>query len=170
MVTPGQINAQVPFETATGNAQVQVRRGSAVSETRTVVVSLVSPGIFIMDQGSSAGAILHGDTYALVTAAAPARAGERLLIYTTGLGPLKIGVRSGASGPSAPPYADTVMLPTVMIGGLQASVLYSGLAPGLAGLYQLNIQVPAGAQPGNLPVQVLLNGTSSNTATLAVAR
>lgn len=169
-VTPGQINAQVPFETSTGNAIVQVRRGSLASESRNVAVALVSPGIFVMDQGTKAAAMLHGDTYALVDASTPARPGEPVLIYTTGLGPLKIPVRSGEGGPGAAPFADTVLLPVVTIGGLQASVIYSGLAPGLAGLYQLNVQIPAGTQPGNLPVQVSVNGAASNAATVAVVR
>jgi uncharacterized protein (TIGR03437 family) len=88
----------------------------------------------------------------------------------TGLGPLRIPVRNGEGGPSAAPFAETVMLPTVLVGGQQASVLYSGLAPGLAGLYQLNVQLPAATPAGNVPVQIRVNGTTSNTATIAVTR
>jgi uncharacterized protein (TIGR03437 family) len=169
-VTPGQINAQVPFETATGTVLVQVRRGSAVSETRTANVGLVSPGIFIIDTPTNAGAVLHADRFLVVNNAQPARPGEQVLIYVTGLGPLRIPVRNGEGGPSAPPFAETVMLPTVMIGGLQATVAYSGMAPGLAGLYQLNVYVPPATSAGNVPVQVTVNGTTSNTATIAVTR
>jgi uncharacterized protein (TIGR03437 family) len=95
---------------------------------------------------------------------------ERLVLLDVGLGPLKVAVRSGESAPSSPPYADTLMLPVVMIGGLQSSVIYSGLAPGLAGLYQLNVQVPAGTPTGTMTVQVSINGAASNTATVAVTR
>jgi uncharacterized protein (TIGR03437 family) len=147
-----------------------VRRGSAVSETRTANVGLVSPGIFIIDTPTNAGAVLHADRFSVVNSAQPARPGEQLLIYMTGLGPLRIPVRNGEGGPTAPPFAETVMLPTVMVGGLQASVIYSGMAPGLAGLYQLNVQLPAATSPGNATVQITVNGTTSNTATIAVSR
>jgi uncharacterized protein (TIGR03437 family) len=59
----------------------------------------------------------------------------------------------------------------VQIGGVQATVLFSGLTPGYVGLYQVNAQVPAGASAGNsVPVAVTTGGASSNTVTLAVAQ
>ena len=55
------------------------------------------------------------------------------------------------------------------IGGVGATVTYSGLAPTLVGLYQVNALVPAGVLPGNaVPVIVSIGGATSNTVTIAV--
>jgi uncharacterized protein (TIGR03437 family) len=57
----------------------------------------------------------------------------------------------------------------VTIGGLSAIVSYSGLAPTLVGLYQVNALVPAAAAPGNaVPVTIAIGGIGSNTVTIAV--
>jgi uncharacterized protein (TIGR03437 family) len=48
----------------------------------------------------------------------------------------------------------TVVNPVVTIGGAQAVVQFSGLAPGFANLYQLNVQVPPGAQAGEQSVVI----------------
>jgi uncharacterized protein (TIGR03437 family) len=162
-VSPGQINAQAPFELGTGTAVLQVRRGTLLSPTGLTTVANVSPGIFIMDQVSSQGAILHAN-YSLVGPGNPARSGETLLVYSTGLGPLQTAVRSG----DASPAANTVFQPVVRIGGQVAAVSYSGLAPGFAGLYQINVVVPPGLTAGNQNVQITINGFLSNVATVAV--
>jgi uncharacterized protein (TIGR03437 family) len=57
----------------------------------------------------------------------------------------------------------------VTIAGLTASVTYSGLAPGLVGVYQITVQAPAGLPTGNQPVQITIGGVVSNTATIATA-
>lgn len=171
-VSAGQINAQVPFDlsTSTGSVSIQVRRSGSLSAVRTASLAAVSPGLFIVDQTTGAGAILHADSFGLVSPSDPARPGEFLLLYCTGLGPLRVPVRSGERAPSVPPLAETVSSATVTIGGLPAPVIYSGLAPGFVGLYQVNAQVPAGVTAGNQPVRLTINGITSNTATVAVTR
>ena len=170
-VSNGQINAQAPFDLPAGFAvSIQVRRGSTLSIVRSANVAAVSPGIFIVDQASSAGAVLHAVDFSLVSSSSPARPGEFLLIYCTGLGPLRIPVRSGDQAPSVPPLAETINLPEVRIAGLPANVTYSGLAPGFVGLYQINVQAPAGLPAGNQTVQITTLGVASNTATIAAAR
>ncbi len=169
-VSNGQINAQAPFDLPAGFAvSIQVRRGSTLSTVRTANVAAVSPGIFIVDQATGAGAVLHAD-FSLVSSSSPARPGEFLLIYCTGLGPLRIPVRSGERAPSVPPLAETINVPEVRIAGLPANVTYSGLAPGFVGLYQINVQAPAGLPTGNQTVQITTLGVASNTATIAAAR
>jgi len=164
----GQINAQVPFTVPAGTATVQVSRGTATSASQTVSVALASPGIFIVDPAAGTGAIVHAADGTLVTSASPAQAGEFLSIYCTGLGALTTSVQSGSPGPAVPPFAPTVATPVVKIGAASPTVIYSGLAPGFVGLYQINIQVPAGLPSGNQPVQVTISGFASNTATMAV--
>jgi uncharacterized protein (TIGR03437 family) len=58
---------------------------------------------------------------------------------------------------------------TVTIGGLDAAVQFAGLAPGFAGLYQLNVVVPGGVAAGDaVPVVVSVAGQASPPVTLAV--
>jgi adhesin/invasin len=47
-------------------------------------------------------------------------------------------------------------------------VKYSGLAPGFIGLWQINVVIPSGIPPGAVSVRVVINGTPSNTVTVAV--
>jgi uncharacterized protein (TIGR03437 family) len=62
------------------------------------------------------------------------------------------------------------MTPAVTIGGIPAPVIeYSGLAPGLVGLYQVNVQVPTGVTSGSaIPVVITVGGSVSNSVTIAV--
>ncbi len=168
-VSSGQINAQLPFETPAGTVQVQARRGNLTSETRTVQVAAASPGIFTLNQqGTGAGAILHANSPRVVSSSDPATAGEFLSIFCTGLGAVSPSVPSGNVGPGSPP-ATTQSPPLVDVGGMAAQVSFSGLAPGFVGLYQVNIQVPAGVQPGNeVPLKITMNSVPGNTVTIAV--
>jgi uncharacterized protein (TIGR03437 family) len=165
-VSPGQINAQIPYETAVGTAQIQVT-SSAGTGLLKVQVAPAAPAIFTVNSlGTGAGAIEHGLTGQLVTAAAPATVGEIISVYCTGLGALNPPAITGAPGPVPP--AQTALAVQVSIGGLPAQVTYAGLAPGFAGLYQINAQVPAGTPSGAQPLQASAGGASSNAVTIAV--
>ena len=60
-------------------------------------------------------------------------------------------------------------MPTVTIGGVSATVSFSGLAPGFVGLYQVNVTVPDNAPMGDaVPVILNIGGATSNTVTIAV--
>jgi uncharacterized protein (TIGR03437 family) len=60
-------------------------------------------------------------------------------------------------------------MPLVTVGGVNASVSFSGLAPGYVGLYQVNVQVPANAPSGDaVPVILNIGGVTANTVTIAV--
>ncbi len=170
-VSPTQINAQVPFELmiGTGPVMVQMRRGSETSEAQPIGIAAASPGIFAMnEEGTGPGAILHAEDFWPVSESDPARPGEFLLIFCTGLGPVQPAVASGQVGPGTEPLARTISLPMVNIAGLPAQVSFSGLAPGFAGLYQVNVQVPAGVPSGIHEVEIIINGVSSNIVTVAV--
>ena len=169
-VSPTQINAQAPFNLPVGQVQIQVQRGAATSSTITVPVTPFSPGIFIVDYNANTGAIVHAADYSLVTAANPAKPGETLAIFATGLGAVNQNVTSGVAAPSVPPYAYTTSTPSVTIGGVAKTPSYSGLAPGYVGLYQLNVAVPSGLAAGTASVQINIGGTGSNTAILAIGR
>jgi uncharacterized protein (TIGR03437 family) len=99
----------------------------------------------------------------------PAIAGTTtILIYCTGLGPVTNQPATGSPAPSSP-LAETTNQPTVSIGGVTATVSFSGLAPGYVGLYQVNALVPAGVAAGSaVPMTISIGGATSNTATIVV--
>jgi len=150
-VFPSQINAQLPFECpASGSTQLTVTASGQVSAAQTVSLASGSPGVFTMNaSGSGDGVILHGNG-SLVSSASPAKGGEQVVVYCTGLGPT---TPSFATGAAATGINQTANLPTVAIGGTNAMVIYSGLTVGFAGLYQINVIVPAGAS-GSQPIIV----------------
>jgi uncharacterized protein (TIGR03437 family) len=147
-VSTNQISAIVPFGTNTATAQIQVINNGVSSNVVTTFVNQTSPGVFTIPPGGiGQGAALHPD-FSLVTTAHPAQIGETIAIYLTGLGDVTPAVTDGALGPSNPPSLATNNI-TAQVGGIQSTVTYAGLAPQLAGLYQVNIQIPAGVSAGD---------------------
>ncbi len=113
----------------------------------------------------------------LAACAEPAAPGDYLVIYITGLGKTTPnGDPNGtplATGAIPPPDGSvlykTVAMPVVTVGGVPATILYSGLAPGFPGEYQVDIQVPAGVTPGDdVPVTITMPGSITDTVTISV--
>lgn len=107
----------------------------------------------------------------------PAQAGDQIEIYLTGLGKATPnGDPNGKvlpTGSLAPTNGSvlykTVETPKVTIGGVAAAVSFSGIAPGNAGQYQINVQVPTGVTPGdNVPLTVTMPDGSTDTVTIAI--
>jgi beta-glucosidase len=165
-----QVNLQVPWELA-GQSQAPLTAIAAgqTSTPQTVNLAQFAPGIFSMNgQGSGPGAILDS-AYNLVTASNTAGAGVTvILIYCTGLGPVTNQPETGAAAPSNP-LAVTTTLPAVTIGGVPAQVLFSGLAPGSVGEYQVNALVPSNTPTGDAILVILsIGGVVSNAVQIAV--
>jgi uncharacterized protein (TIGR03437 family) len=107
----------------------------------------------------------------------PVHAGAYLQIYATGLGKATSNGTPTApvlpSGTPAPANGSllytTVATPTVTIGGFDAPVLFSGIAPGYQGLYQVDVQIPLAIAPGSdVPLQIMMPGGVPDTATIAI--
>ncbi len=164
----GQINAQVPYGlTPNTQHQVVVRRGSVLSVPEPFTVAAAQPGIFTKNmQGTGQGIIMKSDQLTMAEAATPASRGEVIVIYCSGLGAVTPAVKEGEAATVA---ARTVNETTLTIGGVKAEVLYAGVTPGFAGLYQINATVPASVPVGNeVTVVATVAGQVSNTVTMAV--
>ena len=165
----GQINAVAPFAVAGKSTTVMtVSVPGGGTFTQTLPVSTAAPAIFAIG-ASGQGAILNGN-FSVNSAANPAARGSSISIYATGTGLLSPTATDGAIvSPSSLPLSVSPV--TVNIGGLPATVSYQGGAPGLvAGVMQINAQVPAGVAPGPaVPVTISAGGVAGlNTVTVAV--
>jgi len=150
-VNDTQVNFIVPLDQSIGAATMTVvSNGASVELPSPAEVTLVSPGIFF-DSSTGYGAILNSGTN-LTTQDRPALSGDYVDIYSTGLGPI------GAAA----------LLPQVTIAGAPARVTYSGQAAGFPGLYQVNVQIPSGIPAGDQALQLVINGTPSNTVKIGV--
>jgi uncharacterized protein (TIGR03437 family) len=160
-----QINFQVPWGLAgRSTAAVAVTNAGTTGAAISVPVLTAQPGIFAYSAaGASFGAILHAN-FQLADIGHPAAAGETVLIYCTGLGMVSSPPADGAPGNGQP----TVAVPIVTIGGVSATISFSGLAPGFVGLNQVNAEVPSGLPSGNLSVVITMSGASSNPVLLPV--
>ena len=174
-VSPTQINAVVPYGLTRGTAQQAVaRHGSSLSVPQRVPLAAADPAFFTTNaSGQGQGHIYvipppKYDTQILAGSSTPATAGDILTMYCTGLGAVNQPVTAGSAAPSNP-LARTVSTVSVTIGGQPATVSYAGLAPGFAGLYQINATVPGGVPTGDqIPVVIMVDGISSPVVTIAV--
>jgi uncharacterized protein (TIGR03437 family) len=139
--TPWQINAQVPQTATPGDAGFVVRSGGTTTpEVRASIVARGPYAIYTDMNRSQAAAVFPG-TATLADRDHPAAVGQILELYSYGLGVTNPLVAPAIGSPSSPPASATV-LPHIRIGGVDAEVLFAGLAPGLAGVYQVNLRVP----------------------------
>jgi hypothetical protein len=98
-------------------------------------------------------AVTHASNFTLVTTASPARSGEDLTLWATGLGPTRPGVNPGQPFTASP--LQTVNSPLeVSLNGVPVEVLYAGGVPGTVDGYQINIRLPTGITPGMANLQV----------------
>jgi uncharacterized protein (TIGR03437 family) len=172
-VSQNQVNAVVPYNLTPGATyQLVAQRDNRLSVPIAVSIAAADPAIFTTDlSGKGQGHIYVTPTstsQVLAAPVSPATTGDYLILYCSGLGATEPPSTSGLPAPfdSLRPTAAGVGL---TIGGVSATVLFSGLTPGFSGLYQVNARMPAGVAPGTA-VQVILTvaGISSPPVTMAV--
>jgi uncharacterized protein (TIGR03437 family) len=183
-VSPGQDNIVLPRDLApSGSADLLAVRASTGQIMAAAEIELApsSPGLFTADaSGSGQVLAVNLPDGSINGATKPALRGQYVILYGTGVGPVAGAPADGqpASGESAPD------LPTVLVAAadgtgtsafIPATVTYSGLAPGFAGLWQINVLLPMEAQVGsNVVIKVYekdrpnLDQTSGLTTTLAI--
>ena len=169
----GQVNLQAPFELPPDTRQqvlltVHNADGTqSVSKPESISIAQGKPGIFTLNEmGAGPGAIFNGPN--LVDSTTPAQAGDVVTVYCTGLGATQPSVPDGVAVPLTPLYK-AVVTPTATVGGIPATVQFAGLTSGFVGLYQVNVQIPAGVPTGPaVQLTISQNGLTSNTVTLAI--
>ena len=151
-VSPGFVEGIVPYTAPTDgqlDVALQVINNGTKSNTAQWYSGNTNPGIFtITENGQGNASIIDAATYTVINSANPAKVGEQVALFVTGLGIVNTNVAAGAAGP--PNTSASLVNPiTVFIDGVQtAAPSYAGLAPGLAGLYQINITIPSGVTTG----------------------
>jgi uncharacterized protein (TIGR03437 family) len=165
LVSPTQVNAQVPYEIAPGTAELTIESNGASSGPVALTIQLASPGIFVDSSGRAAATNQDGTPN---LAGNPAQIGSVVSIYLTGQGLVNPQVDTGAPAPMDQ-LLNTVAETTATVGGVPASVSFSGLAPGFVGLCQVNLQVPD-LPGGDQTVILTIGGVASNAATITVSR
>jgi uncharacterized protein (TIGR03437 family) len=157
--SPTQINLQIPFEVSAGSVTISVSVNGTVVGTTSVPIQASAPGLFVQPQG--AAAVVNQDGL-INSLSQPAAVGTVIAAYFTGLGAVSPPVATGVAA-AANPLSIATGEVTATIGGIAAPVRFAGLAPGFAGLYQVNIQVPL-MPSGQYPLQISVGNAASNTA------
>ncbi|HZT30420.1 MAG TPA: CHRD domain-containing protein [Bryobacteraceae bacterium] len=162
-VSPTQINAQVAFETPTGDQLLSVNNDNAPSAPLPVTLAPAAPALFFTSSGALAvrnsdGALIGPDT--------PAHPGDMITLYLTGAGQTNPALKTGQLVPAI--VATPVLPVSVTIGGQPATVVSAAAVPGYVGLYQVVVTVPA-VSAGNANTVVTVGTFASDSVTLAVA-
>jgi uncharacterized protein (TIGR03118 family) len=159
-VSPSQLNIIPPTVSTIGPVTISVKNNGLTSNNITVNMSAVHPGYFIFK--NNAIVAFHADNVTpigasgLVPGSTPAKPGETITTWLTGLGPTTPAYPDGQVLTTSYPCSGT---PTVMVGGTPATVTYAGLV--VAGVYQVNVTIPMTAPDGDLPVTLQIGGTST---------
>jgi uncharacterized protein (TIGR03437 family) len=166
-VSPLQINVQVPFEVPTGTQPLVVTTAGGPSAVMNITVDAAAASLFIVDPVTNLGAIVKNSDFSLTTKTNPAKVGEAVVIYSTGLGQVTPAASTGVLlVPPGTAFNNTVPV-TVTIGTQPATVIYSIASPGFVGLYQTAVTVPSGVT-GTVPVVLKVGAVSSNTVNMVV--
>jgi uncharacterized protein (TIGR03437 family) len=163
-----QMAMVAPYELSTnttGLANIQVTSNGVKSNVVQMYLTDAAPGAFTHDSdGIDLAAALHAATGGVISNSSPVQPGEYISLFLTGLGTVTPAVADGAVGPSSTlSIADVYTAGNLSVYfndyvkgsvGNQGTIQFAGLAPGLAGLYQINVQVPTGVLGSGDPVYV----------------
>jgi uncharacterized protein (TIGR03437 family) len=172
--SPGQVNAQLPSNIATGGMlQLTLSNGGVISNPVNIFVNPTEPGLlapasFNIGGKQYAVALLSdGATYVLPTGAIaginsrPAHPGETITLYGVGFGPVSGGFSAGEIVTGDNQLTTSFQM---TFGGSMAQLTYDGLAPTFVGLYQFDVVVPAIADSDAVPLTFNLGGTPGTQA------
>jgi uncharacterized protein (TIGR03437 family) len=176
-ISPGQVNVLVPSNVTTGTQPLTLTVGSLTSAAYNITVNPVEPGLdappsFNVGGVQYAVALFADGTFVLPVGAIagltsqPAQAGDEIVLYGIGFGPVTPSLMAGQLVTQANTLASTFEM---SIGGVAInSMPYFGLAPNYTGLYQFNVVVPANIGSGDAPLTFAVGGVAG-TQTLYLA-
>jgi uncharacterized protein (TIGR03437 family) len=162
--SPEQINLQAPWELqGQSSAQIKVLSADGFSQVVTAPLGNFAPAFFEISGNVAAQDV----NFNAIDANHPAHAGQTVILYANGLGPVDNQPASGSPALAAPLSATTTPA-TVNVGGQNATVLFTGLTPGYPALYQINATLPQGLAPGVQPITVTIGGITSKISHIPV--
>jgi uncharacterized protein (TIGR03437 family) len=173
-----QINAIVPFATGakSGFTDLSIRLGSHVIGPYRLPVSPAVPGIFATDASGHTEAAAFNQDGSVNSKTNPAPPGSVVTVYVTGAGAYDRAIEDGALGPTEPPFPSPVLGVAAGMWStswpiINAPVLFAGQAPGLiAGIAQVNLQIPVGLAPGPAYLIVYFGNYSNPYQVIYVGR
>ena len=157
-VSPGQLNIQVPYETAAQQTANVVISNNGQTATTSFVPGAVAPGIFV----NGDGAPVPGTS---------GKAGSLVTLFVTGVGALNPALATGAApvtGTAVAALPKPGQALAVTVDGVNSTVQFAGNPAGLVGVTQVNYFIPAGAPTGTRSVVVSVGGVASNPVLLSV--
>lgn len=174
----GQLAFQMPYETPVGTAIVQVQRDGLPSNMVSVPVADRAPRLLLIGVGTY-GAIVNTDGSIPMPTGSfpgvvthPANVGDTLTLYAIGLGATTPSVATGQPAPASEPLAKLSSTPIVNfgggIGGTLVTPLFAGLTPTYAGLYQVNVTIPANVPHGTVNLSLVFGDSASNSVQIAI--
>ncbi len=163
-VRPTQVNAQIPSAVLPGPASVIVSVGASILPPVTLTIRPSAPGLFLLGQSR---ALVQNQDGAINGPDHPAPPGSIVTAYLTGQGALDLPIPSGSAGPLDPPIRAAAQL-SATLGGQNADT-FSGMTPGLVGVFQVNLRIPT-LVPGDYPLAVGVGQAVSNTALITVGQ
>lgn len=158
-ISPTQINFVIPYRAVASTVSIVVTRNGVAGLPVDVQVHDTSPGLFLWGDNQPVAVHLDGQ---LISDLLPALPGEIIVIYAGGLGHTTPDIAGGQLATAAFPIRFAPQL-QILLDGIACppgSVLYAGLSPGFAGLYQINLRLPQDAPP-NPEIQLVIGEDSS---------
>ena len=158
-VSPTQINFQVPSNLRAVPVSVWVTVDALAGPIIPLTLAPSAPALFQLDAKTAIATEVDGT---VLTQDAPAHPGDIVVLYATGLGATVPPAAYREVAPSAAPLAPGANLQILLDGAAvdPAAIEYAGLAPGFAGLYQINLSLPP-ATGANPEIRLVMGSASS---------
>ena len=162
-VSPNQVNAQIPYEVAIGQQTAIATVAGSRLPPLTLTIQPSAPKLWLL--GPNRALVLDQDG-AINGHDAPASPGSIVTVYVTGQGNLYPPVPSGSAAPQDPLIGIVAPI-SATVGGTAAEIVFAHMAPGMVGVFQVNLRMP-GLLPGDYPLVVEIGASTSNAAMVAV--
>jgi uncharacterized protein (TIGR03437 family) len=164
-VEAGQVQAILPSNTPVGTGTITITYNGATSVATPITVVKSSFGTVAVNGQGYGPAVVTDANYQLITLTNPAKPGQTVILWGTGLGPAKT-----TNDDFQPPVGgDLGLSPQIYLGGKVITPLYAGRAGCCSGEDQINFTIPAGVEGCNVPLAVRIGDVVSNFTSITIA-